>query len=108
MRNANKNVVENQKGRDPLEDLDMDGMITSDGTWGNRVEKCELHASGFREGPVADTCEHGNESSGSIKGRKFLEYMSSKTLLRRVRYNFMIQIIYFLIFCFQTSFCQLL
>jgi hypothetical protein len=32
------------------------------------VEMCGLDLSGFGQGPVAGSCEHGNEPSGSIKG----------------------------------------
>jgi hypothetical protein len=32
------------------------------------VESCELDASDLEEGPVAGSCEHGNEPSGSLKG----------------------------------------
>jgi hypothetical protein len=31
-------------------------------------EGVDLYASGLGQGPVADCCEHGNETSGSIKG----------------------------------------
>jgi len=37
------------------------------------VERCGLDASGLGEGPVVGLCEHGNEPSGSTKGRKFLD-----------------------------------
>jgi hypothetical protein len=40
------------------------------------VENCGLHSSGSGEGPVVDSCEHGNEPSGSIKGREFTDYLS--------------------------------
>jgi len=42
----------NLKGRDHLEDLDVDGK------------------------PVVGSCEHSNEPSGSIKGMEFLDYLS--------------------------------
>jgi len=32
-----------------------------------------LDASGSGQGPVADSCEHGNEPLGSIKGGEFLD-----------------------------------
>jgi len=35
--------------------------------------RCGLEAFGSRESPVAGPCDHGNEESGSIKGREFLE-----------------------------------
>jgi hypothetical protein len=31
-----------------------------------------LYSSGSRHGPVAGSCEHGNETSVSIKGGNFL------------------------------------
>jgi len=34
---------------------------------------CELDLSGSGWRPVAGPCEHGNEPSSSIKGRKFLD-----------------------------------
>jgi hypothetical protein len=37
------------------------------------VRGCGLDSSDSGQGPVADLCEHGNEPSGSMKGRKFLE-----------------------------------
>jgi hypothetical protein len=33
---------------------------------------CGLDSSGSGQGPVAGCCEHGNETSGSIKGGEFL------------------------------------
>jgi len=32
------------------------------------AERCGLDASGSGQGPVAGSCEHGDESLGSIKG----------------------------------------
>jgi hypothetical protein len=40
------------------------------------VGSCGLDSSDPGYGPVAGSCEHGNESSGSIKGRKFLDLLS--------------------------------
>jgi hypothetical protein len=37
------------------------------------VGRCGLHACGSGYGPVAGSSEHGNEPSGSIKGREFLD-----------------------------------
>jgi hypothetical protein len=48
------------------------------------VGSCGLDASGSIHGPVADCCEHGNEPSGSIKGRKFLDYLTEYSLLKKV------------------------
>jgi hypothetical protein len=36
------------------------------------VGRCGLDACGSGKGPVVDSCEHGNELSGSIKGGEFL------------------------------------
>jgi hypothetical protein len=43
------------------------------GSYGNRVGRCGLDSSRSGCGPVADSCGHCNEPSGSIKGRLFLE-----------------------------------
>jgi hypothetical protein len=37
------------------------------------VGRCGLNSFGSGEGPVVGPCEHGNEPSGSIKGREFLD-----------------------------------
>jgi hypothetical protein len=37
------------------------------------VGGCELHSSDTVSEPVADSCEHGNEPSGSVKGREFYD-----------------------------------
>jgi hypothetical protein len=37
---------------------------------------CELDSSGSGQGPVADSCEHGNETSDSVKDGEFIEYLS--------------------------------
>jgi len=39
----------------------------------NGVERCGMNAFGSGQGPVAGSCEHGNESSDSIKGREFFD-----------------------------------
>jgi len=45
----------------------------------DNIKMYEIHklrmwtASGSGVGPVAGSCEHGNESLGSIKGGKFLD-----------------------------------
>jgi len=35
-----------------------------------------LDSSGSREGPMAGSCEHGNEPSSSVKSRQSLYYLS--------------------------------
>jgi hypothetical protein len=37
------------------------------------VGRCGLDSSGSGWGPVAGSCEEGNEPSGSIEGGEFLE-----------------------------------
>jgi hypothetical protein len=37
------------------------------------VGRCGLDASGLGYGPVAGSCQHGNETSRSIKGGETLE-----------------------------------
>jgi hypothetical protein len=36
------------------------------------VGRCGVNSSGSEYGAVVGSCEHGNETSGSIKGAKFL------------------------------------
>jgi hypothetical protein len=38
--------------------------------------KCRLDSCVLREGPMAGSCEHGNETPGSIIGGDFLDYLS--------------------------------
>jgi hypothetical protein len=40
------------------------------------VGRCELDAPGSGYRPVVSPYEHGNEYLGSIKGVKFLDYLS--------------------------------
>jgi hypothetical protein len=40
------------------------------------VERCGLDACDSEQGPVVGCCENVNELSGSIKGGKFLDYLS--------------------------------
>jgi hypothetical protein len=34
---------------------------------------CGLDSSGSGQGPVTSSCEHGNETSGSVKDKQLLE-----------------------------------
>jgi len=61
---------ENLKGRDHSKDQGIDGMIILQCVLGNGVWRCGLDSSGSGQGPVTDSCEHGDEPSGSIKGRE--------------------------------------
>jgi len=44
--------------------------------------RCGEDTSGSGEGPVASSCGHGSESSGSIKGGEFLDWLSDSQLLK--------------------------
>jgi hypothetical protein len=67
---------ENLKGRDHLEDLYVGGrgllkwILTKLG-----VKLWTVFDSG--EGQVMSSCKHGNEISGSMKDRKFLDYLGN-------------------------------
>jgi hypothetical protein len=37
------------------------------------VVRCGLDSSGLRYGPMAASCEHGNEHSGSVKGGELID-----------------------------------
>jgi len=60
-------------GRDLSEGLGVDGKIILEWILGKWVGRCGLDASGSGYGPVADSCEHGNELSGFIKVGEFLD-----------------------------------
>jgi hypothetical protein len=66
MRNAYKILVRKSDGKGPLGNLGVDGKIGSLG-------RCGLYLSSSGYGPMAGSCEHGNEPSGSIKGGEFLD-----------------------------------
>jgi hypothetical protein len=71
-RNVYKTVVGKPKGRRPLGALrrswkDSIRMDLREIGWESRLD-----SSGSGEGPVAGSCEHGNETSGSIKAGNFL------------------------------------
>jgi hypothetical protein len=41
------------------------------------VRRHGLEPSGSGHGPVAGSCEHGNQLSGSIQGGEFLDWLSN-------------------------------
>jgi hypothetical protein len=45
---------------------------------------CGLDSPGPGLGPVAGSCEHDNETSGSIKGGEFLDQLSDYQFLKRI------------------------
>jgi hypothetical protein len=75
-------VVESECKR-PLEDLNIrknDNVKTDlrEIGW-----DCGLDSSGSGQGPVAGSCEHGNQLSGSIKFWEFLEWLTDCWLLKK-------------------------
>jgi len=64
--------LENLKGRDHSEDIGVDGRIISEWTLEKQSGKVITGFIWLRMGPVMGSCEHGNEHSGSIKGRECL------------------------------------
>jgi hypothetical protein len=57
-----------------LKDLGVDGNIILIWIIKNNVRGCGFGSSASGYGLVVDSCEHGNDFSGSIKGGKFLEH----------------------------------
>jgi hypothetical protein len=54
----------------------LDSLKEKDNSEERRRKKgiiCGLDSSGSEKEPVAGSCEHDNESSGSIKRREFLD-----------------------------------
>jgi hypothetical protein len=49
------------------------------------VGGCGLNSSGSEQGPVASSCEHGNEPSASIKDGEFFDYLSKYKLFKKDR-----------------------
>jgi len=47
------------------------------------VGRCGLDAPGSEYGPVAGSCEHDNEPSGSLKGGEFFDHLSNCQLFRK-------------------------
>jgi hypothetical protein len=64
--------LENPKGREHLEDVDLDEKIILEWIVGKEKKRAPTDSSGSGYGPVADTCEHGYEPSGFIKCEEFL------------------------------------
>jgi len=63
----------NLKGRDYSEDLLVDMKIILEWILWKQGCTCGLDASGSGQEDVAGSCEHGNETSGSIKDGEFLD-----------------------------------
>jgi len=48
------------------------------------MEGCELDSAGSGQGLVVNSCEHGNEPSGSTNEWNFLASFTGSTLVHRV------------------------
>jgi hypothetical protein len=59
--------VGNRKERDHSEDLCFNEIIISEQILGNKFGGCGVDSSGYGWETVANSCEHNNEPSGSIK-----------------------------------------
>jgi hypothetical protein len=69
------------QGEKLLGRLGVDGKMISKWSLKDRVGDRGLDSSGQDEGPVAGSCEDGNEPSDSIKCSKFLDKLSACQLL---------------------------
>jgi hypothetical protein len=74
--------LENLKGRDRSKDLGVDGRIILEWIWGNSVGRYGLDACGSGWVAVTGSCSYGNEPSGSIRGGRFLEWVTNYYLLK--------------------------
>jgi hypothetical protein len=78
MRKEHKTLVGKTEGKRPLERLRS--------RWEDNIlmgGSCGLHSSGSGEGPVAGSCEYGNEPSGSTKDGEFLHNLFEHQLLEK-------------------------
>jgi hypothetical protein len=73
--NAYRNFVGKTKEKDVLEKEGIGDRITLKSILRGRNGERGLNSSGSELGGVANTCESGNEISGSIKRRKYLDRM---------------------------------
>jgi hypothetical protein len=76
MRNVYKILVGKFEEKRPLGRLDIDGKIILKWIFGKLGLWCGLDSCGLGSGPLAGSCELGNEPLGSIKGREFFDYLS--------------------------------
>jgi hypothetical protein len=64
-------LLGNLKGKDHLEDLDKDGRITLEWILKKQSVDCEVDSFGSGQGPLAGSCEHGNEHLGPMNDGEF-------------------------------------
>jgi hypothetical protein len=74
---------ENLKEIDHLEDLGIVGKIILGSILEKYGAKLWIGFVCLRIGSMAGSCEHGNESSGSIKGEKFLDWVIDCQLFKK-------------------------
>jgi len=46
-----------------------------------------MDSTGSGQDVMAESCERGNEPSGTIKGREFLDHLSTVSFLRTIPYE---------------------
>jgi hypothetical protein len=47
------------------------------------VEVCELNSTCFRQGPVVESCEHGNETLHCTEGGEFIDHQNVLSLSQK-------------------------
>jgi hypothetical protein len=70
------------KGKRLSEDLGIYERKILKRILGKRVGGCGLGSSGLGQGPVAGSCEHGNELCGFIKEGEFIYQLSDYKILK--------------------------
>jgi hypothetical protein len=83
VRNTYKGLDGKLEGKRPL------GRSTRIYRWKENIKRdqeiwCGLDSSVSRYGPVAGSCEHGNDPSGYVKRRKFLDKEATASFSRKI------------------------
>jgi hypothetical protein len=73
MRNAPKILIGKHEGKTPIGITGHRWKDKIKMALRNMVWQCVLGSSGSEKSPVASSCEHGNESLGSIKSSEFFD-----------------------------------
>jgi hypothetical protein len=80
--NAYNNLLENPKGRDHYDNLDVDGKIILELILGKECWKLWSGHICLGIGTSGVPCEYGNEASESIKSEELLDQLSNYYLLQ--------------------------